>query len=181
MSRKREESSGTSSRGNGVERRLVACDLNYDLVPSAFARKLISVLLLFATGCTAIETKTGIYATVAEARAAGAIERGWIPEGLPASATDLREAHHGDRQQWGVFAFPPTDIDAMRRLVAAEITATPPACDPPGRLEWWPRILRSPLDVAQLHSTGLRLHRSRDGRLTYAINWNQGRAYYWRE
>jgi hypothetical protein len=68
----------------------------------------------------------------------------------------------------------------VRALVGAEITATPPECDPPGRLEWWPRILRSPLDLAQLQSTGLRLYRSRDNRLTYAVNWQQGRAFYWK-
>jgi hypothetical protein len=149
-------------------------------VASAFRRKILPALLLFATGCAGIETKTGIYATVGEARAAGAIERGWVPEGLPASATDLREAHHGDRQQWGVFVFAPADGEAVRALVGAEITGTAPWCDPPGRLEWWPRILRSPLDLAQLQSAGLRLYRSRDDRLTYAVNWQQGRAFYWK-
>jgi hypothetical protein len=150
-------------------------------VASALRRKAAPLFLVFAACCAGIETKTGVYASVAEARAAGAIERGWIPEGLPASATDLREAHHGDRQQWGVFVFPPADAAPVHALVEAEITATPPPCDPPGRLEWWPRILRSPLDLAQVHSTGLRLYRGRDGRLTYAVNWNQGKAYYWRE
>jgi hypothetical protein len=144
----------------------------------AFRRALL--LLLFAISCAGIETKTGVYATVAEARAAGAIERGWVPEGLPASVTDLREAHRGADQQWGLFVFPPADGEAVRSLVGAEITDTAPACDPPGRLEWWPRILRSPMDLAQLHSTGLRLYRGRDGRLTYAVNWRQGRAFYWK-
>jgi len=141
---------------------------------------MIPLLLLFATCCAGIETTTGVYATVGEARAAGAIERGFVPEGLPASVTDLREAHRGRSQQWGLFVFPPADGDAVRALVAAEITAKAPECDPPGRLEWWPRILRSPLDLAQLQSTGLRLYRSRDNRLTYAVNWRQGRAFYWR-
>jgi hypothetical protein len=146
----------------------------------AFRRKLTSALFLCATCCAGIETTTGVYATVAEARAAGAIERGFVPEGLPASATDLREAHRGGGQRWGLFVFPPADGEAVRALVGAEITATPPECDPPGRLEWWPRILRSPLDLAQLQSTGLRLYRSRDNRLTYAVNWQQGRAFYWK-
>ncbi len=136
--------------------------------------------LLLTTCCAAVETKTGVYATLEEARAAGAIEQGWVPDGLPASTTDLREAHRSGGQRWGVFAFQPADGDPVRALVGTEITANPPQCDPPGRLEWWPRILRSPLDLAQLHSTGLRLYRSRDDRLTYAVNWPQGRAFYWK-
>ena len=51
-------------------------------------------------------------------------------------------------------------------------------CDPPGRLEFWPRVLHSPVDVEKVRSTGFRLY-SGGGR-TYAINWGQGRAYYWR-
>jgi hypothetical protein len=149
-------------------------------VTAAFRRKVTTVLLLFATSCVGIETRTGVYATMAEARAAGAIERGWVPEGLPASATDLREAHRGHDQLWGLFVFPPADGEAVRALVGAEISGTPPACDPPGRLEWWPRILRTPLDLAQLQSTGFRLYRSRDDRLTYAVNWRHGRGFYWK-
>ena len=141
---------------------------------------MIPALLLLATCCAGIDTKTGVYATVGEARAAGAIEQGWVPDGLPASATDLREAHRSGGRRWGLFAFPPADGDAVRALVGAEITASPPPCDPPGRLEWWPRILRSPLDLAELHSTGLRLYRSRNDDLTYAVNWQQGRAFYWK-
>jgi hypothetical protein len=152
--------------------------VTHRLVVSA-RRRVLPPLIVFATCCAGIETKTGVYATVAEARAAGAMERGFVPEGLPATATDLREAHH-DSQRWGLFVFPPADGEAVRALVGAEITATPPDCHPPGRLEWWPRILRSPLDLVQLQSTGLRLYRSRDDRLTYAVNWQQGRAYYWK-
>ena len=137
-------------------------------------------VILLVGGCAGIDTKTGIYATVAEAREAGAVERGWVPQGLPASATDLRVAYRGNEQQWGVFVFPPADGDAVRALVGPEITTGPPDCDPPGRLEWWPRILRSPLDLAQVQATGLRLYRARTGNLTYAVNWNQGRAFYWK-
>jgi hypothetical protein len=60
-----------------------------------------------------------------------------------------------------------------------EITAGPLECDPPGRLEFWPRVLRTPIDLDKVRSTGFRLYRGRDGR-QYAINWGQGRLYYWR-
>jgi hypothetical protein len=152
----------------------------HSAVVSALRRKIPAVLLLFATCCAGIQTETGVYATVAEARADGAIERGWVPEGVPASATDLRVAHRAEKQHWGVFVFPAGEDEAVRALVGAEITGTVPECDPPGRLEWWPRILRTPMDLSQLQSTGLRLYRGRDDRVTYAVNWRQGRAFYWK-
>ena len=37
----------------------------------------------------------------------------------------------------------------------------------------------SPVNVERVRSTGFRLYSGRDSR-TYAINWGQGRAYYWR-
>ena len=43
---------------------------------------------------------------------------------------------------------------------------------PPGRLEFWPRVLLSPVDVERVRSTGFRLYNGRDAR-TYAINWGQ--------
>ena len=140
----------------------------------------LGVAVLAVAACTGVQTTTGVYATLSEARDAGAIDRGLVPGGLPSSTIDLREAHRGDEQLWGVFAFAPADGGALRALVGAEITADPPDCDPPGRLEWWPRLLRSPIDLGQVHATGLQIYRSRDGRLTYAVHWRQGRAFYWK-
>ena len=130
-------------------------------------------------GCSGLAVETGVYETLDEARRAGAIDRGWVPQGLPSSATDLREGHLDDGRRWGVFTFDASQSDALKALLGAEITASV-ECDAPGRLEWWPRVLRSPIDLQRVASTGLRLYQSRDGRLSYAINWAQGRAYYWR-
>jgi len=127
-----------------------------------------------------ISSKTGVYATVDGARAAGAFDRGWVPEGLPAGASDLRVAYLDDGTQWGVFAFPPAQGSALHALLGAEITGNTVHCTAPGRFEWWPRVLRDPIDLNTVHSTGLRVYTSRDGGRTFAVNWNQGRAYYWR-
>jgi len=145
------------------------------------ARLRISVVALWfaAAGCSGIQLQTGIYQTLDEAREAGAIERGWVPKGLPASTSDIREGHLADGHIWGTFSFEPRDRAAVESLVAAEITTGPVECDPPGRLEWWPLILRSPIDLARVNQTGLRLYRGADRRMTFALNWGQGRGYYW--
>lgn len=135
--------------------------------------------LTIAAACTDLTVKVGVYQTLDEARTAGAIAAGWVPEGLPPGANDLREGHLGDGRHWGAFSFPATQAASMRALLGSEITTGPLTCDPPGRLEFWPRILRTPVDVDAVRSTGFRLYRSDTGR-TFAVNWGNGRAYYWK-
>ena len=136
-------------------------------------------LLLVLAGCGDLRVKMGVFNTVDEARRGGAIEAGWIPERVPANASDLREGHLPDGRHWGVFAFGSADEAAVRSLVGEEITSGSLTCDPPGRLEFWPRLIHTPVNVEQVRATGFRLYRAADGR-TYAINWGQGRAYYWK-
>jgi len=140
-------------------------------------------LLLIACACLSAcaDTYVGVYATLDEARHAGAIARGWVPEGLPSTTTDIREGHDLDTNaHWGTFTFPTSETARVQALVGDELS-TAPYCHPPGRFEWWPLALREPIDVSRLHAAGVRLYRARDGNLTYAINWPIGRAFYWRQ
>jgi hypothetical protein len=137
------------------------------------------LMVLPLVACSGLSVRMGIYNTVDDARKAGAIASGWIPEGVPPAAGDLREGHLPDGRHWGVFSFKHADEAAVRALVGSEITTGTLSCEPPGRLEFWPRVLLSPVDVERVRSTGFRLFHGVDGR-TYAINWGQGRAYYWR-
>jgi hypothetical protein len=138
-----------------------------------------AAVLAAIAACSGVRSESDTFATVQEARAAGAIDRGWVPEGLPESATDLRDGHEPSGTHWGRFSFPPDQAEALRAIVGAELTSSVPPCDPPGRFEWWPRMLRTPINLETAHLTGLRFYTSRDGRRTFAINWNQGQGYYW--
>lgn len=138
------------------------------------------LVLAVLAGCSDLRVKEGIYTNLDDAKAAGAIQRGWVPAALPADAADLREGHLPDGRHWGVFAFTTHDADAVRALLGSEITSNPPGCEAPGRLEWWPRLLRTPIDLDRVKSTGFRLYYDRGGERAFAINWGQGRAYYWR-
>jgi hypothetical protein len=139
----------------------------------------VFVALALLGGCSDLRVKIGVFDSVDEARAAGAVAAGWVPDGLPADASDLREGHLPDGRYWGVFSFPRADDAAIRALLRDEITSGTLSCDPPGRLEWWPRLLWSPVDVEKVRTTGFRLYHGADGR-TFVVNWGQGRAYYWR-
>ncbi len=140
---------------------------------------MVLMVLVLLGGCGDLRVRMGIYANLDEVRKAGAIASGWVPDGLPPGVTDLREGHAPDGRHWGAFSFPGGEADAVRALLGLEITTGTLSCEPPGRLEFWPRVLLTPVDVERVRSTGFRLYSGRDSR-TYAINWGQGRAYYWR-
>ncbi len=72
-------------------------------------------LVALAAACSGVNSQSNSFATLAEARQAGAIAQGWIPDGLPPSSHDLREAHlPGTRQRWGIVNFQPAEADSLR-------------------------------------------------------------------
>lgn len=131
--------------------------------------------------CRDVNVITGTYQTLKEAEAAGAVSAGYLPQGLPPSAHDIREAHDpGTTRHWLLFAFPVEEQDRLLALVQAdEASVAGMYVEVPGRLEWWPVLLRKRLDADKIRATGLQTYRSRDGQALWAINWKQGRAYMW--
>ena len=147
----------------------------------AVSRAVILTLATAFIGCADINSQTYSFATLAEAREAGAIANGWVPEGLPSSSHDIRVAQlPGTAKHWGIINFPRADEEALRALLQpSELPLTGERCEMPGRIEWWPVLLRGELDGERLASTGLRGYRTRAGDRLFAVNWSQGRAYYW--
>ena len=141
---------------------------------------LLIAVALVLSACRDVDVVTESYATLDEAIADGAIERGWIPRVLPPGARDIREAHDLDsNRRWGLFNFTPADAAALRDTIGPEISLAGHSCNPPRRIEWWPLALRQRLNADQIAATGLRAYAVREGELIVAVNWNQGRAYYW--
>lgn len=141
----------------------------------------VTVVAVVSTGCRDKDVVTASYATMAEAREAGASTRGDIPPGVPEGVHDIRTASdlHSPRR-WGLFNFPPQDSGALRAMLAAEeMSLAGVECDIPARIEWWPVLLRGTVNAEQAKATGLQSYRSRQGNLIVVVNWNQGRAYYW--
>jgi hypothetical protein len=138
-------------------------------------------LLLAASACRDTEVVTNSYASLDEARAAGAMSAGYLPEGLPPGAHDIREAHDpGSSQRWVIFSFSPAERDSLMALLdPAEVSLDGQSSDVPGRIEWWPVLLRNTLNAERIRATGLLTYRSRTGDRYYAVNWSQGRAYVW--
>jgi hypothetical protein len=139
------------------------------------------LILLAVSSCRDVDVVTAAYTTMAEAEQAGAVRDGWVPSTLPKSAHDILEAHDLDRnRRWGIFSFQPSDAEPLRStLQQEELSLTNVECDMPGRVEWWPVLLRGQLDPEQVKTAGLKAYRERQGDLIVAVNWSQGRAYYW--
>jgi hypothetical protein len=132
------------------------------------------------SGCRDVDVVTETYATLSEAQTAGAADRGWLPRGLPPGTYELRLAHDLDSQRrWGLFNFPPDQGDRLRLVLGDEISFNGLTANPPGRIEWWPVALRDQLDGERLKATGLRGYAMKDSDLIFAVNWAQGRGYYW--
>ena len=149
---------------------------------ASFTVALLAIsLALLAVACSGIKAQTNSFATLDEARQAGAIADGRMPPGLPPGSHDIREGHVPDTpQRWGLFEFPHAEEPSLRGLLQAdEISVDGQRCEVPARIEWWPVMLRGQLDGSRLATTGIRMYRAKEGNLLFAVNWGQGRAYYW--
>ena len=127
------------------------------------------------------------YKSIAEATADGAIARGWLPEWVPASATNIREVHDLDTNaQWISFNAISEDLSGMIKpfpelpYVEARRTAL--------LRPWlvggdWPPELSSPLlstprDIHLLGYYGPFKEPFRDP-VCVAVEWLNGRACIW--
>ena len=151
-----------------------------NLKPRRLLAVVTVVLGCITPACRDIDVVTQTYATLAEATADGAVERGYLPRGLPPGTHEIREAHdQKSARRWGLFNFPQKEAEALRALIGPEISLRGMRIEPPRRIEWWPVLLRGDVSDEQVNATGTRTYAAREGDLIFAINWNQGRAYYW--
>ena len=136
---------------------------------------------MLLAGCSGASVHTATYATFAEASAAGAVNKGLVPPMLPPGAYELRTAYAiNGPERWGLFNFREGDAEALRSVLQRDETSfAGTEMKIPGRIEWWPVILRGTLDAERIQATGLRAYPARSGGLVFAVNWKQGRAYYW--
>lgn len=147
------------------------------------AHRLIPLIVAaaLAAGCAGANVHTDSFATMREARERGAVEHGWVPSWLPDGAYELRAAYEPDgSRRWGILNFRNDEAALLRdALRDEEISLSGTRIDIPARVEWWPIALRKELDPGQISATGLRAYRARSGDFIVAVNWSQGRAYYW--
>jgi hypothetical protein len=138
--------------------------------------------LSLVAACGYSDVVTNSYATIAEARESGAEGRGELPPGLPEGVHELRTAKDTkSHRQWGLFSFAGSDAERLREMLESEeVSLSGISCDIPGRIEWWPLLLRGTINGDHAKAAGLQAYRSRDRQLLFVFNWKQGRAYFWK-
>lgn len=133
----------------------------------------LMALAFLLSGCLLSDTLDATYDDVAEARAAQAIEKGWIPEWVPEHATALREVHNLDTSVSALAFDLPADTrvpvpDGCRHATYAQTLPVPI------ERAWWPRpeVLASrytfftcPAPYTGFEFVGMR----RDGR--HVLHW----------
>src|SRR4029079_8888994 len=112
---------------------------------------IVAVLLPIAlAGCIGrlSEKPEHQYASTADARADGALERGWIPMILPSDAHAIREVHDVDTNRtWGCFST--VEVEEVRALLARlKAQRTQGLIGPQPRewlrdFSWWPEPMRA--------------------------------------
>lgn len=118
---------------------------------------------------------------MAEARRAGAVDRGWLPDILPDTSTNVREVHNIDSSEtWCAFEL--TEAESAR--LRAKMSVLGPAeaarrtIRSPG-VAWWPRALQGTLDQRALDRAGITLYGS--GRFLFAFEGSSGPSYMYRD
>ncbi len=139
----------------------------------------IALAAVTLAACGGASAKTASFATLVEAQPA--IDKGWMPAGLPQASYEIRAAYVPNGwQRWGIINFPASAVPELRALLEPqELSLAGVRCVVPGRIEWWPVQLREQLDAERIAATGARAYRARAGKLIFVVNWTQGRGYYW--
>ena len=95
-----------------------------------------SLLLLLLGGCAPYDV-TSRYATLEEAKADRLFERGWLPDVLPTSATQIRTENDLDLNiSEGEFSFAPADANALFERLSK-------GAPPTSRLDDWQETVDS--------------------------------------
>lgn len=108
----------------------------------------LGIFLIFSVlvgGCSGefSEMTTNQYADYKEAEVDGALQRGWLPRNLPASAHGITETHNIDTNQiWVRFQFDRADIKSfLRQCAKAADLRLPSAARTKKMAAWWPEAL----------------------------------------
>jgi hypothetical protein len=120
------------------------------------------------------ERPEAFYADAAAARAARAMDRGWIPDWVPTTARAIHEVHDIDtNQSLLAFSFDPADIPNVAQSCAqVSRQELKPA---PFDRSWWPSDVPPSAVVTHRHV----YYRCADGAYA-AISAKDGQFYYWR-
>lgn len=156
------------------------------------AKALLLITILCVT-CGLIachgDRRESFYPSLADAKKDGAIDRGWIPDFLPASSRTIHEVHDiSPSTTWCAFEFLPNDSQGLRKSLKSLDAPVPPVRSVPGPgKSWWPAVLQGNLDVEKIHKAGFKLYVVTAPEtsvtteiLLFSIDWTKGYGFFYR-
>lgn len=96
---------------------------------------LLTVCIWQLAAC--VETLDASYSTFAEAQGKGAVAAGWVPAWIPPDATDIREVHNMDTNQFMLTFTVPKSAQLSLPVGCVQVPPRTPKT-PPFSRQWWP-------------------------------------------
>ena len=129
----------------------------------------ITAATVILAGCE--ETQESTYPDLATARESGAITRGWVPDWLPPSARNIKEAHNLDTNN-GILVFNYTHTESWPIPSSCSPISRNDLKPPSLRRSWWPQDAPPPAYLTHRHT----FFRCQHGFLALS----QGEGAFWR-
>jgi hypothetical protein len=153
---------------------------------------LVTVLCIGSAGLLVAchgDRRESFYPSLADAKKDGAIERGWIPDFLPASSRSIHEVHDvSPSTTWCAFEFLPADSQGLRNSLKRvdELARSVGRVPNPGE-SWWPAVLDGNLDMGKIQKAGFEVYiivepetPSSTEVLLFAVDWAKGHGFFYR-
>jgi hypothetical protein len=137
------------------------------LQPTLLAAGLLSCAVSLACG----DVQESRYSAAGDAQAS--LARGWLPAGLPGSATQIHEWHDVDtNESYGSFKFDAGERPRLESRLRLGLQGTVRIDRDPS----FSPTVRDP-SVAELRNAGFEFYA--DGDFGLAVEWASGTAYFW--
>lgn len=105
------------------------------------------------------DRREAYYSSLADARRDGAIDRGWIPEILPESSSNIHELHEvSGGRTWCAFDFAQTDWETFQGKLKQQNAVAPVSRIAAPNVAWWPAVMTGEFDVDRIQTAGLELY-----------------------
>ncbi|HXF14761.1 MAG TPA: hypothetical protein VN517_16515 [Terriglobales bacterium] len=153
----------------------------------------MAVTALLCLACSMIgchgDRRESFYSSLADAKKAGAVDRGWIPDFLPESSRNVHELHTvSSPTTWCAFEFDPTDSAILRKSLKADAETISRVRSVPNPDKfWWPVVFTGNIESDKVRDAGFDLYAlvepetlSSNEVLLFAINWDKGSGFFYR-
>lgn len=138
----------------------------------------VMILGISVTACDQFDAEERTYADAKEAISSGALDRGWIPTFLPASAKGITEKHNLDtNESWVAFSIDPNEFSGIEES-CQKIEWIESQLPRIRAGDWWPESLALEGSSSQRASEYTSYQCENGGMV--AVDSSRKRVFYWR-